>query len=212
MPQPTCTMCDTPIVRVHPTGPLRTYCSRLCRGRRYQRDKVKPVRLCLTDSCTTSAEGHSKWCLTHRDEIRKQKRREESPDSKTEVCTTTGCSRATRAKGLCNMHYKRILRAEGRIKNPAWDDRRRDNYHARRARSQGARNGDRALLSEIIKRDGTECRGCKTQVDLTLLWPNPMSKSVDHIHPISRGGVHSLGNTQLMHLVCNSSKGATVAA
>jgi len=31
--------------------------------------------------------------------------------------------------------------------------------------------------------------------------------TIDHIHPISRGGAHILGNLQLAHFACNSSKG-----
>lgn len=212
MPQPTCTMCGTPIVRVHPTGPLRTYCSASCRNRRSDRDRVKPIRRCITPDCDEACAGTSKWCLAHRDEMRKQKRRQASPDSPTDICTTEDCDRPLRARGMCNMHYKRWSRSEGRSKNPEWNDRRRDNYHARRARSHGAHNGDRALLSDIIDRDGTDCKGCHTPVDLDLSWPNPLSKSIDHTIPLSRGGTHSLANTQLMHLTCNTAKGASLAA
>lgn len=35
----------------------------------------------------------------------------------------------------------------------------------------------------------------------------PMSASVDHIVPLSRGGEHSMANVQCAHLSCNSSKG-----
>lgn len=113
---------------------------------------------------------------------------------------------------MCNLHYKRWSRAEGRSKNPEWSDRRRDNYHTRRARSHGAHNGDPALLADIIDRDGTVCALCHIPVDLTLAWPHPYSKSIDHRVPLSRGGEHSLANTQLAHLTCNSSKGNRVEA
>lgn len=68
------------------------------------------------------------------------------------------------------------------------------------------------MLTDIITRDGTNCRGCGHPVDLTLTWPHPQSKSIDHTHPLSKGGTHSLANTQLMHLQCNAHKGATLNA
>ncbi len=132
------------------------------------------------------------------------------PDSATQTCREPDCTRPLRARGMCNTHYKRWSRAEGRTKPTEWNDRRRDNYHARRARAHGAHNGDRALLSEIIARDGTNCRGCGEPVDLAIEWPDPKSKSIDHTHPLSKGGAHSLANTQLMHLDCNTRKGASL--
>jgi len=75
----------------------------------------------------------------------------------------------------------------------------------------GVHNGDVVMTTDIIQRDGTQCAGCHTPIDLTLEYPSPMSKSIDHITPISKGGMHTLDNTQLMHLVCNVSKGNRVS-
>lgn len=129
-----------------------------------------------------------------------------------ERCTVEGCDRVRRAKGMCNMHYKRVLRAEGREKNPTWDDRRRSNYHNRRVRMQGGRNGELVLLQDLVARCGVICAWCGEAIDLRVEWPDPLSKSIDHIVPISRGGSHELSNCQLMHLGCNSQKGDRLAA
>lgn len=59
---------------------------------------------------------------------------------------------------------------------------------------------------EIFERDGWICQLCNEAVDATVVWPDRMSKSLDHIIPISKGGVHSRANTQLAHLSCNASK------
>ena len=51
------------------------------------------------------------------------------------------------------------------------------------------------------------CGICGQQVDFALRYPNPMSKTVDHIIPINRGGHPSdLANLQLAHLSCNRQK------
>ena len=53
----------------------------------------------------------------------------------------------------------------------------------------------------------TVCGICGKPVDMTLRYPNPMSKTIDHIIPINRGGHPSdIDNLQLAHLTCNLNK------
>lgn len=51
------------------------------------------------------------------------------------------------------------------------------------------------------------CEICGTPIDKTLKSPHPLSPSVDHIIPVSKGGHPSaLENLQLAHRVCNRAK------
>lgn len=53
----------------------------------------------------------------------------------------------------------------------------------------------------------TVCGICGRPVDFSLRYPDPLSKTVDHIVPINRGGHPSdLDNLQLAHLACNLAK------
>lgn len=53
----------------------------------------------------------------------------------------------------------------------------------------------------------TVCGICGKPVDFSLKFPNPMSKCIDHIIPIDKGGHPSdLANLQLAHLICNRIK------
>ena len=153
---------------------------------------------------------HPEWCSAHM-RLRRAAQRASygrtHPDSPSAACAHDECTRLVRAKGLCNMHYMRGLRLEGRITNEPWGDKRKSHWHARRARKNGATEGEAVTLTDIIARDGTDCQWCGMPVDLELAYPHRMSKSIDHIVPISREGAHSLANTQLMHNACNSSKG-----
>lgn len=52
------------------------------------------------------------------------------------------------------------------------------------------------------------CALCGEPIDRDLRWPDPMSKSIDHTVPLSRGGTHEAHNLSWTHLFCNVSKGA----
>ena len=125
-------------------------------------------------------------------------------------CSSVDCDRGVRARGMCSMHWRRWNRAQGNEIAP-WDDRRRDNYHRRRARAKGAPYGAAAFLSDVIARDGLDCSLCGEPVDMALEWPDPFSKSLDHTVPLSKGGAHDLSNCRLAHLGCNVRKGDRAA-
>lgn len=109
------------------------------------------------------------------------------------------------------MLYNRESRADGRQVAKGWDDARRDNYQRRRAWRKGASTGRPVLLLDIAARDSWTCGLCDLPVDLELAWPDPLSKSLDHVVPLSRGGAHDPDNVQLAHLRCNTAKGNRAA-
>lgn len=76
----------------------------------------------------------------------------------------------------------------------------------RRARKAGAKT-ERFTRREIYERDRWICGICRKRVDPDLTWPHPMSKSLDHVIPISQGGDHTRANCRLAHVICNLSRG-----
>lgn len=60
---------------------------------------------------------------------------------------------------------------------------------------------------DIYVRDGWICQLCGDPIDRRLLWPDPLSKSIDHRVALKNGGDHSLANCWAAHLVCNLRKG-----
>ena len=68
-------------------------------------------------------------------------------------------------------------------------------------RSEFEKNKKKILLSQTI------CGICGKPVDKSLKYPHPLSKSIDHIIPIDKGGHPSdIDNLQLAHWTCNRQK------
>ena len=109
------------------------------------------------------------------------------------------------------MHYRRWARSTGREAPPAWDDRRRANYQKRRALKNAVPAADIAP-HEVYGRDGWRCGLCGEPIDSSVKWPDPLSASLDHILPLSKGGHHIPENVQAAHLSCNVRKGNRVEA
>ncbi|QOY37053.1 HNH endonuclease [Anaerobacillus isosaccharinicus] len=59
---------------------------------------------------------------------------------------------------------------------------------------------------EVFERDKWTCGICGDVVDDSLVYPDTMSASLDHIIPLSRGGSHTYENVQCSHLKCNIKK------
>lgn len=60
---------------------------------------------------------------------------------------------------------------------------------------------------EIYEYYNYECYLCNEAIDLTVTWPHPKSKSMDHIIPLAKGGSHTRDNLAPAHAQCNMLKG-----
>lgn len=79
------------------------------------------------------------------------------------------------------------------------DNRRPDREGAHRTAFE--KNKRKILLTQEV------CAICGRPVDKSLKYPHPLSPTVDHIIPVSRGGHPSdIDNLQLAHFTCNRQK------
>ncbi len=108
----------------------------------------------------------------------------------------------------------------GRNRRRTRCDACQNDHLTRKARSDGARHRARKRGAtvevftnhEVFERDGWRCGLCGQRIDRNLRHPHPKSVSIDHVVPLSKGGDHSLANTQASHLDCNMAKSNGVLA
>ena len=110
---------------------------------------------------------------------------------------------------LCLKTYYQNHKEEIVIYKKKWE---KDNANKLRDYSRKKRARKRETQVEPINekivylRDGWICQICHKRVDKKLKHPNPMSQTLDHIIPLSKGGTHTYNNVQLAHWRCNISK------
>jgi len=224
-PPKACVGCGGKIRPAKDVGTKPKYCSQECRrvtnyrkrvesgGYDVQLEKMREKRAMRVLPVHTCVECGGNWSSTHRrSKFCSSRCLNKYTDRNNPLrCAESDCERGVRAKGLCSMHWRRKARAEGRESNAQWDERRKANYHKRRAQKLGTQVEDLRPI-DIYERDIWMCGLCSTPVDPDCSWPDPMSPSLDHIQPLSLGGTHTYENVQLAHLVCNVSKGNRIAA
>lgn len=218
----TCPQCGAVCERAGKSGPVPTYCSHRCRNAAsYQRRRKAISARCHAEhearlSATVKTCPNCGSEFTPKRSIRqmycsKRCMKSACGESSSTPCSVEGCDRGACARGLCKKHWKAIARAEGRIDQPEWNDRRRAAHHEREAAKRGVES-ERFSPRAVFERDGWVCGICGDSVDPNLRWPDPMSASLDHIIPLSRSGAHTRANTQCSHLRCNISKGNQMVA
>lgn len=98
-----------------------------------------------------------------------------------------------------------MLKARAGVWKKSNREMAKDSDHRRRALVRGNRVG-RISYDEVWVRDKGMCWICGEMVDPDLPFPDPRSRSIDHIIPIVAGGAHAMDNVALSHLRCNISK------
>ena len=192
---PGCLHCGTEL-RKPPTGPFPKYCSGKCRAGasndrrradgRYVTANARRLKPKITKTCP--------YCLSEFETARPEQVR----------CSGSVCVRA---------HAAKLQRVGKYVTNYRRKSGRNPGSLAADARRRNARViGEPFHRRDVFERDGWLCWLCDESVDPAATFPDPVSASVDHVVPVSLGGVHSIDNVRLAHLGCNCSRGNRLAS
>ena len=65
---------------------------------------------------------------------------------------------------------------------------------------------NRIAHEQIAERDGLDCYLCNQPIDMALPRTSKMGATIDHVIPLSRGGLDEMSNLKLAHWGCNLAK------
>jgi len=157
---------------------------------------------------------HANYRATHRDERRAYNARYQQ-DHREERAAYKAAYDAEHAKERSDYdaQYQRDHRIAVNKKTARWrnahPEAKRASEHRRRARLHGVTIEDFNDI-EIFERDNWVCGLCEKKINRRRRYPDPLSASLDHVIPLSKGGHHTRVNAQATHLRCNISKGDRV--
>lgn len=130
------------------------------------------------------------------------------------TCSVTGCGKDNDSKGMCKKHYGESVRDAlvAQMNCVACGDAIDYDYvhesgHRKKRNARVCGRCPRQSVGykwRILRaRDGDSCHLCDDVIDFSLKRPEPLSRSVDHIVPVSQGGSPDVENLRLAHLLCN---------
>lgn len=190
--------------------------------------RVREPKLCRMPNCDKRAEKH-RWCGKHWTRIQKNG----SPLDKAQKWVVRDYPECVVCKGPINKGngFRRYCSQScaviaNRGKRPGESacgqcgtplDMTERNEAGRlissnRAYCEDCRGGVnlRKYVAPLFERDGADCSICGDAIDMTLVYPHPKSRSVDHVLPRSLGGTEDMSNLALACLICNITKQARV--
>ncbi len=179
-----------------------------CKNREKVRSVIKCV-VCGKEKIVGSFNNISDCCYCKREQAKQEKEL-----SKYKTCVVCGvtfkparstakyCSEACSKKAYNERHIEEIR------------ERHRINKRLREARIKGNGKIDYSItLVKLIERDNHVCCLCGREVNENdyiyigdIFIAGNDYPSIDHIKPLSKGGLHQWNNVQLAHRLCNSMK------
>jgi 5-methylcytosine-specific restriction endonuclease McrA len=153
-------------------------------------------------------EASRSYYLANRDRIREQQKQYRLVNGEAKRAGDAEYRAENRERlRLYHLAYAEANREESRRRATAWmkanPERVAEIQRRRRARKRNATVG--AVDLEALWTGF--CGICEAPMEWSPRRPDPLSKSIDHIVPLSKGGAHEQSNLQWAHLVCNFRKG-----
>lgn len=215
-------------------GPIPTYCGNSCWAK-VRRRPAKISRQCLNCNAPFDhLKADAKYC-SDKCRIDHRSRRQTNVCEVCYRFFKTGNGTAQTCSKRCRVLFHSRIGASPRTCLVCGDSFEVDRYHATQAKYCSVRCRERSANklknayrsnwhrqrrireqeSEVEKinpfvvfdRDNWICWLCNTPCDRDASHPQPLAATVDHVVPVSKGGLHRLGNLRCAHAECNTRRG-----
>ena len=174
------------------------FCSRVCAFKRPRPEQPKPPPTHCKQCGITNPPRRRVFCC---DACKRKHDRRARPYVSQVKVTQRACEHCNVM--FASTHGNRMCSKECKRKSLRWT---KDHY--RRARKYGCHR-ERFDPRQVFERDHYRCQLCgKATKQTNKQGYNPLGPSLDHIIPLSKGGPHTMANTQCAHHICNSHKSA----
>jgi len=207
-----CAYCFEPLVHVGAGNPKR-YCSRKHAGQFRQANKPKaPVLEKICVWCLKTYFSNikaSRFCCT---DCRSKQTRVENRNKRIASGHKVYSDYCDRCLQLINRDSVIGKNKYGRFCRPCALVQQRERYRQKFLKRQQVSNPLRISADVLIERDGNVCHLCNTAIDLSLARNSRFGATIDHVIPLSKGGLDVLDNLKLAHWICNIKKGNRVNA
>ncbi len=157
--------------------------------------------LCEKGDKEPLAKNSTRLCEEHLDKRKKHKKNLVQQG----LCTQgDGNPLSSRSASLCEEH-----RIEATQRSCAYAKKNpeiaKENAARRNAQKRNTQT-EKISYHIVYKKYNYTCHICNKKINMSFKYPNPLSKSIDHIVPLAKGGTHTYNNVKPAHLICNVKK------
>ena len=202
-----------------PTGSRALYCSAKCRKQAEKKYQEQYYNKHKREYIKRALEWRKLNPEAHRNAVRKSMRkwRTEAPEGAREYArnwhlkhfeSNPEAVRESRRKAL--KRWRKNNPEASRRSNNKWKAANPGKVGAaasRRAKAELEGTATPKLIKAKWEAGDKACILCGDAIDPTLKAPHNMSRTIEHLTPIARGGRHDIDNIDFAHRSCNASKG-----
>ena len=203
-----CAYCGADLFNELKAGRPRNYCNKLCgQNKRVEvnRERRKFSRPCV--ECGTDFVGVTArivFCSVECRSVANRKRAHARwlAEKQTRPATKSWICKWCQGEMVVPISYTGNRAYHDECRKPA----KRANNRKKTLRRQKVSSRLIVTHEEIAERDGFVCHLCGEIVDMDLPRTSRMGATLDHVIPLSRGGVDEKDNLKLAHWICNVGK------
>ena len=179
-------------------------CSSRCRNKRDAQKRLKPKTQVHCSKCLTifqTAFPHQRFCsdecrYEHWKPIVAQRQRNTEP--KILICGWCQGEVIVPPNFTSNRKYHPKCKIEAK----------RASYRIKTVKRQSKTvKPTRLAADKVVETYGSDCHICRQPIDLTLARTSREGLTVDHVIPLSKGGLDTIDNMRPAHWICNVRKG-----